>query len=435
MGLDRIATGIMAALLAIAGALLVIAAKALGWVLRLLWRHRRIVPGVDVALAAIGALIALVVLTGVVGPARALVLTAAAAAAAWFLREQIRFRLKWTAAIKRFGLDPVHIDRIEETPAGQRITVTFAKGQHAGYLERHAGDLASIFDARSVRVFSRPENMREGVVYIAERDPLEDLGGRPWPLLNAEQTSLWDATPIGVDEHGGTVGVTLAGHNLMLSGEPGAGKTISTQLLVAAAALDPAVELVVLDGKQVDLVDWQPRCRQFAGADLKNAAAALRDAQDWMAAAYDRLRGAGRKKVAPGDPLLVVVCDELAYYVGAGQAGKKITAQLRDLVQRGRAAGVIVLAATQRPSASVIDTSLRDLFAYGTHSAAPRPPRAIWRSAKGKRPAGSTRPRYRPGSAAPATCSPRAAYRFGCGRSCSRTRTSRPSPNEPRLGA
>ncbi len=31
---------------------------------------------------------------------------------------------------------------------------------------------------------------------------------------------------------------------------------------------------------------------------------------------------------------------------------------------RGRAAGIIVVAATQRPSADIIPTSLRDLFGY-----------------------------------------------------------------------
>jgi S-DNA-T family DNA segregation ATPase FtsK/SpoIIIE len=37
---------------------------------------------------------------------------------------------------------------------------------------------------------------------------------------------------------------------------------------------------------------------------------------------------------------------------------------LRDLVARGRAVGLIVVAATQRPSSDIIPTSLRDLFAW-----------------------------------------------------------------------
>jgi DNA segregation ATPase FtsK/SpoIIIE, S-DNA-T family len=36
----------------------------------------------------------------------------------------------------------------------------------------------------------------------------------------------------------------------------------------------------------------------------------------------------------------------------------------RDIVARGRAAGVIFLAATQRPSHDIVPTSLRDLFAF-----------------------------------------------------------------------
>lgn len=37
---------------------------------------------------------------------------------------------------------------------------------------------------------------------------------------------------------------------------------------------------------------------------------------------------------------------------------------LQDIVSRGRAAGVIVVAATQKPEGSVVSTNLRDLFAY-----------------------------------------------------------------------
>jgi S-DNA-T family DNA segregation ATPase FtsK/SpoIIIE len=37
---------------------------------------------------------------------------------------------------------------------------------------------------------------------------------------------------------------------------------------------------------------------------------------------------------------------------------------VRDLVARGRAAGIIVVADPQRPSADIIPTSLRDLFGF-----------------------------------------------------------------------
>ena len=43
---------------------------------------------------------------------------------------------------------------------------------------------------------------------------------------------------------------------------------------------------------------------------------------------------------------------------------QEFTELLRDLVARGRAAGVIVIAATQKPGADVVPTALRDLFGF-----------------------------------------------------------------------
>jgi DNA segregation ATPase FtsK/SpoIIIE-like protein len=42
----------------------------------------------------------------------------------------------------------------------------------------------------------------------------------------------------------------------------------------------------------------------------------------------------------------------------------RFTELLRDLVARGRAAGVIVLAATQKPSVDIVPSALRDLFGF-----------------------------------------------------------------------
>src|SRR4029453_7686935 len=62
-----------------------------------------------------------------------------------------------------------------------------------------------------------------------------------------------------------------------------------------------------------------------------------------------------------------IVIDELAYFsatVGDRKQRDGFTSFVRDLVARGRAAGLIVVAATQRPSADIVPTSLRDLFGY-----------------------------------------------------------------------
>ena len=64
---------------------------------------------------------------------------------------------------------------------------------------------------------------------------------------------------------------------------------------------------------------------------------------------------------------LPIPIDEYAYFsatVGTKTQREQFAALTRDLVARGRAAGVIIVLATQRPSHQVIDPSMRDLFSY-----------------------------------------------------------------------
>jgi S-DNA-T family DNA segregation ATPase FtsK/SpoIIIE len=72
------------------------------------------------------------------------------------------------------------------------------------------------------------------------------------------------------------------------------------------------------------------------------------------------------RDISRGDPLrpIVVAIDEIAYFsatIGDKKTQEQFSNLLRDLVARGRAVGIIVIAATQRPSSDIIPTSLRDL--------------------------------------------------------------------------
>ena len=61
----------------------------------------------------------------------------------------------------------------------------------------------------------------------------------------------------------------------------------------------------------------------------------------------------------------MVVVDELALYLLGPKVERDAFSEvLRDLVARGRAAGIVVVAATQKPAADVVPTSIRDLFGY-----------------------------------------------------------------------
>ncbi|OLL82354.1 Cell division protein FtsK [Pseudonocardia sp. Ae168_Ps1] len=184
-----------------------------------------------------------------------------------------------------------------------------------------------------------------------------------------EGPSIWEPIHLGTGEDGRPVRVPLIYRNMLLAGEPGAGKSVGLNNIVAHAALATDCRLWLFDGKIVELGLWRSCADRFVANSLDDAIAALLDLQSEMDQRYAVLDDERRRKIAPADevPPIVVVLDELAYFsatVGTKREQEAFSVLVRDLVARGRAAGIIVVAATQRPSSDIIPTSLRDLFGY-----------------------------------------------------------------------
>jgi DNA segregation ATPase FtsK/SpoIIIE-like protein len=236
-----------------------------------------------------------------------------------------------------------------------------------GVLAEQAEPMAAYLRAREVRVLRDRSNARYALVSVVWCDPLSGGPALPWPFLSALRTSLWDAIAVGVDESGEVVSIRIVWRHVLLGGEPGAGKSVAIMLLVAWAALDPSVRLWLFDGKLVELATWRRCAERFVGPDLAEANAALRELRAEMDRRYQWLLSAGKRQVGPDDGmgLHLVVIDELAWYLtGEKKQAQEFEAQLRDLVARGRAAGIIVVAATQKPAHDTVPTSIRDLFGF-----------------------------------------------------------------------
>lgn len=181
--------------------------------------------------------------------------------------------------------------------------------------------------------------------------------------------SIYDLIHLGVFDDGALAQIELIYRNILLAGEPGAGKSVALNNIVAHGALSPDVSLWLLDGKQVELGLWREVADVFVGPDIEAALRALEALQVEMNRRYDELDRVKRRKITKTDPVdvIMLVIDELALFsatMGSKDQQEAFVRLLRDLVARGRAAGVIVVAATQRPSADIIPTSLRDLFGY-----------------------------------------------------------------------
>ena len=181
--------------------------------------------------------------------------------------------------------------------------------------------------------------------------------------------SIFNPVHLGIDMFGHPVRVPMIERNMLIGGEPGSGKSALLNAVVAHAALSLDCRLCLLDAKQVELGQWRKCADAFVGPDLDRALGLLLRLQIMMDRRYAYLLDCERRKVVAVDTFLpyVVAIDEFAYFsatVGKKADRDRFSELLRDLVARGRAVGIIVVAATQRPSSDIIPTSLRDQFAW-----------------------------------------------------------------------
>lgn len=344
------------------------------WMATAIWGWR-----VELALA-IGTLFVLSISTriGSIGP----VLTAVIALVVLKQRPAIRQNLNrqmqtnrehrrlhaalWQCAIiGRNGSTP-KVLRSASLPVGRRYLLRLPIGLHAELLQRSCLELAAALGVREVRVKASPVNTSyvELVVIRTSAFPQSLRSG----LVNQRQISLWEPLVLGVGNDGLAVTIGLPEHNLLIGGEPGSGKSVALSTIVAAAALDPSVKLTLIDGKYVELMAWMDVADEFVGASQEDAVRVLETLRVVMDSRYEVLANNRRRKMTQDDPegLHVLVIDELAFFLRGGdkQLRERFAELLRDLVSRGRAAGIIVVATTQKPSHEIVPTWIRDLFSY-----------------------------------------------------------------------
>ena len=291
----------------------------------------------------------------------------------WRLLRAMRVRRAWARATIDCGVaaGPFRcpgVWSVERVLAGELLDVRVRRGQSVAELDKRAEHLAACLRARELRVVRDRRDAARASVLVVRRDPFEDAAPIRWPAADAESVSLWEPIPIGVDEQGEPVAIELVERNVLIGGEPGAGKSAALSTVIAAAALDPDARIWLLDGKLVEFAAWSPVAHRVVGPRGEDAIELLREVRTEMEERYRELLARGLRKIRreEGLPLHVVVCDELAFYLTMPDRAQRqeFTELLRDLVARGRAAGVIVCAATQKPAADVVPSALRDLFGF-----------------------------------------------------------------------
>lgn len=181
--------------------------------------------------------------------------------------------------------------------------------------------------------------------------------------------SMFDPMFVGIDEFGEPVYLDTVYRNLLVAGEPGGGKSGLLNNITATGALSENTRLCLFDAKLVELGPWMDIADEFVGPDIEHGLSVLRRLLTVATNRYRWLLAHRRRKLARDDRMsvILVVIDELAMFstvLGTKQQQEEFDSLLRGLVSLGRACGIPVVAATQRPSFDIIPTSLRDLFGY-----------------------------------------------------------------------
>lgn len=246
--------------------------------------------------------------------------------------------------------------RVEGGSIGPRC-VTFDLSPAAGTRVRHvaglAEEIALALGVNQCRVY------REGAFVRIEvpRNAAQPVG---LPSIVRRLPSLSPTTAVlGLDKLGTPLLVRLSSPqvvHILVAGATGSGKTEVLRALVSSLAyLNPQkdLQLVLVDPKQHGLAPCAhfPHLLAPPAFDSKRAQELLR----MLAGEMERRDHAGT-----GVPRIVVAIDELADLLMAG--GETVDHLLTRLVQRGRGAGIHVIAATQKPSASILGPLLRGNF-------------------------------------------------------------------------
>jgi S-DNA-T family DNA segregation ATPase FtsK/SpoIIIE len=164
---------------------------------------------------------------------------------------------------------------------------------------------------------------------------------------------------LGLDGEGVPLLLRLPSPNVahvLLAGTTGSGKTALARTMVASLAgynSQRQVQMVLVDPKSRGLMAFEglPHLLEPVVTCVEGAVAVL----ERLVVEMERRDEEGRS-----EPRVVVVLDELADLVQVG--GKAVEGAVTRLTQRGREAGLHVVACTQKPSASVIGSLVKSNF-------------------------------------------------------------------------
>ncbi|MCR4608000.1 MAG: DNA translocase FtsK, partial [Oscillospiraceae bacterium] len=276
-------------------------------------------------------------------------------------------RTRLESALHSFGIN-ANIVNIIHGPTVTRFDIELEQGVKLSRVTNLSGDLALSLGVINVRIAPIPDkistvgievpNRIVNTVYL--REIIES------DAFTAAKSKLSFA--IGKDIGGNCiVGNISKLPHMLIAGTTGSGKSVCMNSLILSLLYKAApdeVKMIMIDPKMVELGIYNgiPHLYVPVVTDPKKAAGALQWSVVEMLKRYRLFSEAGVRDLATYNsrvtdengklPQVVIVIDELADLMIA--ASKEVEESICRVAQMGRAAGMHLIIATQRPSADVI---------------------------------------------------------------------------------
>ncbi len=283
---------------------------------------------------------------------------------------------KLQGTLEEFGLT----SRVEGWIAGPSVTtfkISMGEGERVNKIVNLEDDIALSLAAKSVRIFAPIP----GTSLVGIEIPNE----KPQPVFLSDVLPYAKGGPLecafGRDSEGKPIVVDLAGlPHLLVAGTTGSGKSVLLNAIVMSMlmrATPEQVRLIMVDPKRVEFTGYAglPHLYVPVVTEPRQAASALQ----WGVTEMERRLkvfehykvrdiktfngNVDGNKYADMDnppkhmPYFVIVIDELADLMMV--AGKDVESSIVRIAQLGRAAGIHLIVATQRPSADVVTGLIR----------------------------------------------------------------------------
>ncbi len=275
-----------------------------------------------------------------------------------------------SATLQSFNID-AHIVNVIRGPSVTRYELELDRGVKLSKVTNLADDIALSLGATGVRIAAIPSKIsvvgievpNRQVSTVAIRDVIDS------PEFRSSKSKLSFA--VGKDISGNRIiGNISSLPHLLIAGTTGSGKSVCMNSLIISLlykARPDEVRLIMVDPKMVELGVYNsiPHLLIPVVTDPKKAAGALQWAVTEMMRRYRAMADEGvrdldsyNKAVLAADdgrkPMeqVVVVIDELADLMLV--AAKEVEESICRIAQMGRASGIHLVIATQRPSADVI---------------------------------------------------------------------------------